>query len=79
MPLTDNSGDAVMADFDPPEDGQLGQIIEFDHEVGPREVLAANFGEWLNAIADRLEKGDYIYYGEEDTVAPPGINWSGHD
>lgn len=77
LPLTDNSGDAVMADFDPPEDGQQGQIIEFDHEVGPRQVLAPSFGKWLTSVAEGLENGDYIYYEEEDTVAPPGINWSG--
>lgn len=73
LPLTDSSGDAATSDFDPPTGGQPGQIIEFDHEVGPRRVLASSFGQWLNGIAEGLENGEYVYYEEELTVAPPGM------
>ena len=73
LPLTDNSGDGVMIDFAPAPGGQVGQIVEFDHEVGPRRVFAASFGQWLNDLADGLENGEYIYYPEELTVGPPGI------
>jgi cell wall assembly regulator SMI1 len=73
IPLTDNSGDGVMADFDPATGGQLGQIIEFDHEVGPRKVFASGFGRWLNYLADGLEKGDYVYIEDAGCVAPPGM------
>jgi cell wall assembly regulator SMI1 len=72
LPLTDNSGDHIIADFDPSEGGCPGQIIEHDHEVGPRGVLAPSFGEWLAAIAEGLEAGKYVYHEEEQTVAPPG-------
>ncbi|RYG64205.1 glucan biosynthesis protein [bacterium] len=72
FPLTDNSGDAAMADFDPAEGGKLGQIIEFSHETGPLQVLAPSFGQWLNDLADGLENGDYIYFEDEETVGPPG-------
>ena len=73
--LTDNSGDSIMADFDPPSDGNFGQIIEFDHEIGPCRVLASSWSQLLGDIADGLERGDYIYFEEEETVAPPDIGW----
>jgi cell wall assembly regulator SMI1 len=73
VPLTDNNGDAVMADFDPATEGHVGQVIEFDHEVGPRRVFSPSFGQWLNDLAEGLENGEYIYYKDERTVAPPGI------
>lgn len=73
--LTDNSGDSIMADFDPPSDGTSGQIIEFGHEYGPRRVLASSWSQWLTDIADGLERGDYIYFEEEETVAPLDIGW----
>ena len=73
--LTDNSGDSIMSDFDPPFDGVSGQVIKFDHETGPRRVLAASWSQFLSDIADGLERGDYIYFEEEETVAPPDIGW----
>ena len=76
LPLTDNSGDAAMADFDPAtggQFGQIGQIIEFDHEIGPHRLFASSFGEWLTKLADGLENNEYIYYPQETTVGPPGI------
>lgn len=72
LPLTDNSGDHGIADFDPAEGGQRGQIIEHSHETGPSRVLARTFGEWLLVIAGGLEGGQYIYDEVETTVAPPG-------
>lgn len=75
LALTDNSGDAIMADFDPAEGGSAGQVITFDHEVGPRRVLAPSFGQWLRGIADGLENGEYICYPDESTVAPPDMGW----
>ena len=60
-------------DFDPAEGGQVGQIIEFSHEIGPTAVLANSFGEWLHELAEGLESGKFVYYPEEETVAPLGL------
>ncbi len=71
--LTDNSGEHLTIDLDPPDDGHLGQIIYHDHEIGPTEVLAASWLELLEQIANDLEAGKYVYDDEEMTVAPPGM------
>jgi cell wall assembly regulator SMI1 len=47
--------DGLMTDLDPAAGGVSGQLIEFDHEVGPRRVLAPNFTAWLERIAAGLE------------------------
>lgn len=73
IPLTDNSGDHIMIDLDPPENGKYGQVLEHDHEVGPTRVLADSWYEWLRQIANDLEAGKYIYVEEEDIVALPGM------
>jgi cell wall assembly regulator SMI1 len=74
IPLTDNGGgDHVFLDLDPGKGGQLGQLIKYNHEVGPEFVLAKSLSRWLADIADGLEKGKYVYVEEEDTVAPPGM------
>lgn len=73
LPLTDNSGDHIIADFDPADGGQPGQIIEHSHETGPSRALARTFAEWLLEIAEGLENGQYVYDETEMTVAPPGM------
>ena len=73
IPLLDASGDHVMLDLDPAEDGNYGQIIDHCHEIGPQSLLAGNWLEWLNQLADDLEAGKYVYLEEEETVAPPGM------
>lgn len=74
IPVTDNGGgDPVMIDLDPAEGGTHGQVIKFNHEVGPVNVLARSWAEWLSTISDGLEAGKYVYIESEDTVAPPGF------
>jgi cell wall assembly regulator SMI1 len=70
--VTDNGGDALMIDLDPPPSGTAGQTIAFDHEVGPTEVLAASWSEFLDLWAAELEAGKYIYYPKGGVVALPG-------
>ena len=72
IPLTDNSGNGVMLDLNPAEGGQLGQLIEFDHETGPQGVLAPSFAAWLGQMADELAQGKHVYIEEAGCVAPPG-------
>ncbi len=42
--VTDNSGDHLTLDLDPPDAGKYGQVLDHCHEVGPTEVLASGWG-----------------------------------
>ena len=72
IPLTDNCGDGAMLDLAPAAGGHAGQIIEFDHEAGPKGVFAPSFSAWLALLADELEQGKHVYIEDAGCVAPPG-------
>ena len=72
LPVTDNSGDHTMIDLDPPPEGTVGQVIAYDHEVGPTRVLAPSFSAWLARIATALEAGKLIWQQKHGMAAPPG-------
>jgi cell wall assembly regulator SMI1 len=62
LPLTTNGGgDHYCADLDPAPGGTVGQIIWFDHEDGPVQVIAKGFAEWLSGYASDLETGRYVF------------------
>lgn len=72
LAVTDNSGDSLTIDLDPPADGVLGQVLDFDHELGPTVVVAKSWSSFLAKWADDLEAGRYVYFPHEGMVAPPG-------
>jgi cell wall assembly regulator SMI1 len=59
--VTDNSGDHLTLDLDPPADGTYGQVLNHSHEVGPMEVVASGWGEFLRKLVNDLESGKYVY------------------
>jgi cell wall assembly regulator SMI1 len=60
IPFThDGGGNHQCIDLDPAPGGEVGQVINFDHEVGATEVLAPSFRVYLAAFADDLEAGCY--------------------
>lgn len=59
--ITDNSGDHLTLDLDPSPDGRYGQVLDHSHEVGPTEVVASSWGEFLSNLAVGLESGKFIY------------------
>jgi cell wall assembly regulator SMI1 len=60
IPFThDGGGNHQCLDLDPAPGGDMGQVINFDHEVGATEVLATSFRAYLAAFADDLEAGCY--------------------
>ncbi len=62
IPITYNgSGDHVCVDLDPAKGGQVGQVIDWWHERGATNVLAAGFAEWLATLVHRLETGHYRF------------------
>lgn len=50
--VTDNSGDHVTLDLDPPGDGTYGQLIKHCHEVGPKYIIANGWFEFLKIVPD---------------------------
>ena len=48
LPFTaDGAGNHLCLDLDPAPDGRAGQVIEFDHEFGRRNVHAPGFAQWF--------------------------------
>lgn len=68
--ISDNSGDHLTLDLDPPADGIYGQVLDHSHEVGPRNVVACGWGEFLKLLVDDLESGKYIYIEHEGSLEP---------
>ena len=54
---SDNGGNSLCVDLDPDEGGNVGQIIDFDHEGDCAIRIAADFRSWLTAMADGFEAG----------------------
>lgn len=71
--LTDNSGDHLTLDLDPPADGIYGQIIHTSHEVGPTKVLAPSWSAFLAQLVESLETGQYVYLEHEESLTP--LEW----
>lgn len=70
--LTDNSGEHLTIDLDPPPNGRRGQIIHLG-DVGPTKVLATSWSAFLTQLADDLEAGKYFYDEKEGTVLQLGM------
>ena len=65
IPLTyDGSGNHHSLDLAPAPGGNVGQIIMMWHDDSDRPLIAPSFREWLGALADGLESGDYTYSDE---------------
>ena len=60
-----------MRDQQPTEDGNAGQIIEFEGEVAPRTVLASSFSAGLAQRANELKQSKQVYIEDAGCVAPP--------
>lgn len=68
--VSDNSGDHLTLDLDPPKGGKYGQVLEHSHEVGPLKVVARSWSEFLGQLAVDLESGKYVYFPEEGSIEP---------
>ena len=62
IPITsDGAGDYDCLDLAPAQGGDSGQVIDFLHDDGQREVKARSFGSWLAAFVEGCELGTYVY------------------
>jgi cell wall assembly regulator SMI1 len=60
IPICDQDGDCLFIDFDPAEGGTYGQIVFYWHERPDLlRVVGGNFLDWMNDIAESVERGEY--------------------
>ncbi len=62
IPFTENGcGDNIFIDLDPPEDGTLGQVVDWWHEGGVSTFQATSLKEWLNEVVEEIKAGAYQF------------------
>lgn len=70
IPITSNGGgDGSCLDLDPGENGTQGQVIEFIHDSGSREVEAPSFRSWFEQLVNGVEGGSIVYDEEWGLVS----------
>lgn len=57
---TDSGGNLSCLDLAPPSEGSLGQIIDWDHEVGPSYASFISFEKLLATFVDDLKSDKYV-------------------
>jgi hypothetical protein len=63
-------GDYQLVDLDPPKGGQVGQVIEANHETLERKKLAPNLLKLLQSVAGGLKSGKLVYDQECGVMRP---------
>lgn len=62
LPIADNGcGDLIFVDFDPAENGTVGQIVDWWHEPAKSTFLYHTFSEFLDEIANGITSGQYEF------------------
>ncbi len=62
IPFTENGcGDNIVIDLDPPDEGTLGQIVDWWHEGGVSTFQSSSLREWLNEVVDEIKNGVYKF------------------
>jgi cell wall assembly regulator SMI1 len=62
IPLTyDGAGNHACLDLAPTQAGTIGQIITMWHDDDERKVLASGIKAWLQAYAEGLESGQFVF------------------
>ncbi len=62
VPFAGNGGgDLYCIDMVPGEGGTAGQILSHNHETLDHKLLAGSFGDYLERLAERLEKGELSF------------------
>jgi cell wall assembly regulator SMI1 len=57
--MDDSQGDYLCVDMNPAPGGHVGQVIKIEAHLGPQEVLAKSFLDWLGQFAADLEAGKF--------------------
>lgn len=59
----DESGEEWAVDLAPAPGGQMGQVIDWEHESGPGRVRCASLEALFATFAEGLEAGHYLSFG----------------
>ena len=71
VPITsDGSGNLTCIDMRKGLDKNLGQIIDFDHEVSQRTILSQSFESWFEAYVIDVLAGKYGYSDDYGLFMP---------
>lgn len=64
IPLdADGAGNGAAVDTDPGPEGEVGQIVDMDHEVGPSGPKFASVADYLADLAGEIESGAITWTG----------------
>ncbi|MFX0538413.1 SMI1/KNR4 family protein [Ornithinimicrobium sp. Y1847] len=64
IPLdADGAGNGAVVDTDPGPQGQVGQVLDMDHEVGPSGPKHDSVLAYLRDLAEQLESGALTWTG----------------
>jgi cell wall assembly regulator SMI1 len=62
VPFASNgSGNLLVVDLDPPEGGDVGQVVSYVHDDDDRECIAGGIAAWFQSLATDLEQGALEY------------------
>lgn len=64
--FTDGGGSYIGIDLDPDINGKIGQIINFGTDDEDKIVLADSLVKFIELCTEKLKKGDFIQYKNED-------------
>lgn len=81
IPLfADNAGNYIGLDFDPDNNGHLGQVINFGRDEHHKFVIAKNLTEFLQFITGRVKSGhcDKAIVEEQDGGLSYGLEPQSH-
>lgn len=69
LPIAEGAqGRFACLDLAPPEEGDVGQVVEFWHQDPARPVRASSYADWFGEFADELVSGGYWLEGETSLV-----------
>jgi len=57
----DGGGDFICIDMNPANGGTVGQVIYAPHDAPERSLLASSWSEYLQNLADEMERGNLEY------------------
>jgi cell wall assembly regulator SMI1 len=69
LPVAEGAeGRFACLDLAPPEEGNVGQVVEFWHQDPTRHVRTSSFADWYGEFVDELVSGGYWLEGETSLV-----------
>jgi cell wall assembly regulator SMI1 len=73
IPFSDSGcGDNLVIDMEPPEQGTLGQVLDWCHEGGVSTFQSHSLREWLSKVVEKIRIGVYNFRAPR----PGEITWN---